>query len=719
MSWRGLCFILAIVCGAHASAASWMDESYEVFLSGKLKRAVTNYRDYPVFWWNFFIFEKGASAGDAQAAAERVCAQIGSTKLKGIGKLPCYFTADAMGEFAQSWLADTALRRDFPGAAEFMTEYSATLGKAALPLPREILKWLRMDPLDELNALKKLLQDKPTGKFEARGAYLYEPESGRVLMPVQFDFPPTHSSESRQVANAIEKLCSEDGACTGVTLFGPHAGSMENEFQVREDVGTVSLVGTLSLLALVAFIIWSRRYPLLYLLPIMGVTLALSAVATVAVFGSIHAISLSFGPGLVGLAMDYGIHAAFLDPRSKHTWRSNFMALITSLVIMILLGFSSIPLLRQMMFFGALGLTLTYFAFYFVMIRYPDAFTVSSFDIRPRPSRALEVVSLICLLGAGAVFMHPLRLDLKNLSYESPKTAELNPWFFKQAKEGVPYTLPETPEVGKWARDNGIRYEGAGNLLPSQDEQERHLNTWRKPCADGLFKSGTQAAKFFAPFEQTVCQRLQARPLTLPAPAYLADFTNGQTWTAVLFPANEQQTAAIHARFPAASSPRELIGEFPKTFATELGWMLPVSLLGALIFLFFHYRRLSLALLAYVPFLTGVGAFALMAWPLQLPLTFVSLAGLLLVFGFSLDYGIFAVDYMLEPTRERAGVWSALTICAVTTTAGFAPMAMGQHPVLHNLGHALLWGSIGTFVGTFWAVPAGFRLLFGKKTVTA
>jgi hypothetical protein len=722
-SWCLAVFLL--FCSQSAQAVPWLDDSYEIFLTKNVRRAATSYRDFPVFWWDFFIFEKGSSPEATKAAAEKLCDELGRMEVKGIKKLPCHFSASDMHDFAESWLADAPLRRDFPGTKEFRALYQETLGKAALPLPRDLLEWLRLDPLDELTHLKTVLQGRSIGTLKPDGPYLVEPESGHLLLPIQFDFPPTDARQTSRINAIVQKLCKAEPGCPGVTLFGPHAGSMENEFQIREDINSVSIVGTLSLLGLILFILWSRRYPLLYLLPIMGVTIALSAGITVAVFGSIHAISLSFGPGLVGLAMDYGIHAAFLDPRSRHTWRSNFMALITSLVIMILLGFSSIPLLQQMMFFGSVGLTLTYIAFYFAMTRFPEHFTVKPFDISPKPWRLMEVVSLICLLGAALIFFHPLRLDLKNLSFETPKTAELGQWFFTKSGDGAPYTVPEEPGLREWALLNHVRYEGVSVFLPPLEEQQRHADTWRTPCAQGLFKDDAQAEKFFAPFTKAACSNLNPLGLTVPGPAYLSDFNNGRDWTAILFPGNDEQAAKIRERFPQANSPREIIATFPKTFTDELSWMLPIAIFGALSFLIYHYRSAGvfgsagLATLACLPFLTGVGAFSIMAIPLELPITFVSLAGLLMVFGFSLDYGIFAVDYMINPTRERRGVWSALVICAVSTNAGFTPMAMGQHPVLHNLGNALLWGSVGTFIGTFWAVPAGYRWLFKRDKVTA
>ncbi len=96
----------------------------------------------------------------------------------------------------------------------------------------------------------------------------------------------------------------------------------------------------------------------------------------------------------------------------------------------------------------------------------------------------------------------------------------------------------------------------------------------------------------------------------------------------------------------------------------------------------------------------------------QLPLSFISLIGLLMVFGFSLDYGIFVVDLMRHRNEGKFGVWSALGVCSFSAVAGFAPLVFAGHPVLNDLGQILLWGSVGTFIGTFWGIPGLYRRFY-------
>lgn len=701
-------FLLFFGMNFASGEPKWLDTTYDSFLTPQMKSAVANYRQYPLFWWNFVVVDRSGPPGQTEKIAAQICYALSESRA--IRKLPCSFNLKNLKEFAESWIADTPLRREFPGS--FDLEWQSTLAKAALPLPREVLEWLRRDPLNELEDLKLRLESRTATPFTRKGGLLIDEHSGRVLIPVQFSFPPTESTRTAQFTEILNELCKKT-SCGGIHMFGPHSGNLENEMQIRRDLDVVSSIGIGALVFLFGFILYTRRQRLLLLFPVMGLGVLCAGVLTVLVFGRIHAVALSFGPALVSLAMDYGIHAAFLDPRAKSTWRSNFIALLTSLVIMALLGLSAIPLLQQMMFFAVSGLILTYGFFYLAMTRWPRHFAVEKFALAPRPSKPLAGLSFTLALAVLGLFALPLHLDIKQMNFQSAKSEQLIQWFQKENGIELPYTVVENSveqshAAKAWADANGIRYEGLANDLPPAHIQAKHKSTWQEFCQGDYFMRSEQAERFFPPFINLVCGE---RP---EVPNYLADFYSSGKWLGVFFAANETQADAVKERFPAATSPREVIVEFPKIFAGELRWMLPVSLLGALLFLGLYYKNLPLALLSALPFACGVGAFTAMIFILNLPLNFISFMGLLMVFGFSIDYGIFAVDFMKDPTKDREGVWSALTICAATTITGFAPLAFAGHPVLNSLGHALLWGSVGTFIGSFWGVPAGFRFLRRK-----
>lgn len=97
------------------------------------------------------------------------------------------------------------------------------------------------------------------------------------------------------------------------------------------------------------------------------------------------------------------------------------------------------------------------------------------------------------------------------------------------------------------------------------------------------------------------------------------------------------------------------------------------------------------------------------------PVDLISILGLLMVFGFSIDYGVFATDLYVKnsealqkmdlPHLEQS-VFSTLSLAAFTNLVGFFPLVFAQHTVLHQLGYALFFGTLGTYFGTIWGVPA-------------
>jgi hypothetical protein len=290
-------------------------------------------------------------------------------------------------------------------------------------------------------------------------------------------------------------------------------------------------------------------------------------------------------------------------------------------------------------------------------------------------------------------------------------TTSLQPYWLEESGEDP---LASSHVTRAWAESEKIPYEGPANFLPPEDEQKKNTDGWNALCAQPpKFKFSPVQERFFAPFfENTGCQNLGVRDLRNDPPDYLKDFQAQGQWASLLFPSSDAQVAKLKERFPQATTPREIFSEFPKIFMRELAWMVPLAFTLALVFLFFHFRTAGFTLLSIVPFLTGVGCYAIVAVAFQLPLSFISLIGLLMVFGFSLDYGIFVVDLMREHNENKYGVWSALSVCSFSAVAGFAPLVFAGHPVLNDLGQTLLWGSLGTFIGTFWGIPGLYRRIF-------
>lgn len=705
-----------LLISMQASAADWLDQSHEVFLTKKLNAVTSRYREFPMFWWNFVIIDGNLSP----QSAESFCQDLEKEWRPALLKLPCRFSPENLSALTTDWVHDLYLRRAVPSAQEWNQQMNSILIKAAMPLPRSLLDLLRTDPLNTLNELKQKLDQRKIFDLPLRGGQILAKENSERWIPLQLDYSPADSQRTKELMVSLQKICEHTEGCKSVHMFGPHFSALENETRVRDDIEVVSLAGTISLVLLVAFVLITRRYKIVWLMPILLIGLSIAAAVTVLVFGKIHGITLAFGPGIVGLAMDYGVHAVFMDPRSRSTWKSNLAGLLTTLVILIILIFSEIPLLRQMMFFSAFGLVISFALFYVFLHLWPSIFETAPYEFSPKTWLAGEYFAIAMLAAAGLIILKPLDLSIQHLNYESPRSVAARSWFGRHTTSLQPYLIEESShdplssahKTKKWAEEQNISYEGIANFLPAQDEQSKNLTTWTSFCDKQFIFTSTQT-RFFAPFlDKFPCQELKTKDPRLNAPDYIKDFSARESWASLLFPTDNEQVKKVKDQFAEAITPREIFPEFPRIFIRELSWMVPIAFLSALLFLFWHFRSLGFTLLAIVPFLTGLGCYAAIAVAFDLPLSFISLIGLLMVFGFSLDYGIFVVDLLREHSESKFGVWSALTLCSFSTLAGFAPLIFAGHPVLNDLGQTLLWGSFGTYVGTFWGIPGLYRRIY-------
>lgn len=708
--------LLSLLTAALAwSAPVKVDQSFEIFLSPSIRQAATVYRDYPIFWWNSLVVDWPAANASGISKSQDLCHELARLDARSIRKIPCQLNFSSLGREIEDWLRDTPGRVPY-SQTQVDSRLSESLTKASLPLGSDLFSLLRLDPLDQIHDLARRWSAGSGRVFESKGGIFWDAPTGRALVPVQMSFPPTEGGRTREFMAQVLTLCERFG-CKGVQLFGPHAGSLENEMQIRQDAETVTWMGLSALAVLLIAILALGRQRLLLLLPLLAISIGVSAFLTHALFGSIHAITLSFGPGLVGLAMDYGIHAAFARSGGRSLWKTNGLGLATTLTILVLLSFSSVPLIRQMMVFSLIGLILSFGLFYLAFQFSPEWFQVKPFA-KIQPAAKIWPVRLVEILMAcsALLLLHPLGLDLRYMNYESAETRELTNWFRSKGEMGLPYSqiikatelvADNGQDILKWADSNGIRYQGPARFLAPPTEASSHRTGWLTSfCEDHRKKLSPQMQKLFHPGFEFLCQ--PSRLFSFPR--YLNDFRNEESLVHVLFAQDETQASLIRTKFPDAFSPREVLSRFPQAFSSELIWMVPTSIGLSLLMMFLYYRRIRFAIAALFPFLSALGFFALVVTIFNLPVTFVSILALLMVFGFSLDYGIFAVDSLIDTCAENQGVWSALSICALSTAIGFAPLLGAQHPVLHSLGLALFCGAIGTFIGTYWAIPGWVKV---------
>jgi predicted RND superfamily exporter protein len=212
-------------------------------------------------------------------------------------------------------------------------------------------------------------------------------------------------------------------------------------------------------------------------------------------------------------------------------------------------------------------------------------------------------------------------------------------------------------------------------------------------------------------FENLPCKEIKIHGAGNPPPAYLRDTVSDKNWLTIWLPKSPEEIKAIKNYDTKSYSLGEVVMLFPKTLGAELVWMLPLSLGLTLLLLIGYYRRLAPSLVSLLPFLSGVGMYFACVVVFGWSFSFISIISLIMIFGFSIDYGIFAANlYILKDPPEPRGVWTCLLFAGLVTLLGFLPLALCRHPVLIHLGQTLVAGTAGTLIGTLWGIPGVFQL---------
>ena len=716
-------FVALVLCASATARGAVIDDSVGIFFPPALKDLQYSQTEFPVFWWNFAVIDPRGGEANFSRAGE-VCGILKHDQPSPVGRVVC---GDDLGEFTRTladWSGDMVLREPFDAKnpQRYRRAISETLSAISLlgTANQEIFQLLRHDPLNQWqDYLRTGMSMIPPGFRRERGLLL-DGESRRLIIPVQFAVTP----KMKNVAALMQDL----EKFPDVHLVGAHASAFANESQVHVDLDRVSLVGVTVLALFILLLVVKGRVGALLLFPPVALAMTLAAAVTALIDGSIHGLTLAFGSGIVGLAIDYGLHGAF-NSASSRTWRSNLIGLLTTLAGLLVLAFSGVPLIRQMMIFASIGIALGCLFFYLVCRYFPRYFCLKPIHLPFPEFRGSWVVILGLIIAgiAGALRANPT-FDLRRFNYAAEADAAAANWFFGQAANRETFLLLHAPQdfpeasadEKRWADDQKIHYEGLGNSLPRSEAQTANETSWiRGGCPDLRRTLPATALKIFGPFMNGICE---ARPIIASFAAltdknYLRPFVGKDKFISLLMSEDSAQESAIRQKFIGIHSLADSVRGFADSLRADLRWMIPLSMALCTAILALYYRRWKFVLISYIPFLSGLGLFTVAEKVSGETVDLISVLGLVMVFGFSVDYGIFVTDiFAFRQPRDRLPVVQMiLLIAALTNVIGFFPMLFARHPVLHQLGFALFFGTSGTFLGTRWGLPWILNLVCPKE----
>ncbi len=543
------------------------------------------------------------------------------------------------------------------------------------------------------------------------------PSSARKLYWITQKDSPLEASGQEPVFEALAKARDhareqQPGLRFDYTGVGAFAEASRTRIQME-----VTRLNTLTFLFVVGVLGFFLRRPRL-VLPLAGLlalSIASALYVTLAVFSSVHILTLVIGSILVGVAIDYGLHIFLHKPSSgsRNTLlRPLFTGAVSTAGGFAFLLFSELPLLNQVGTFTVTGLLAALLFGLLLKRLFPDSVAVPYLTPRFRPFSLVPGYAALplVLLAAAAAFLVSWHDDIRELDYPHPelqeRDREIRGLFDSQASGNAYFVLGSTPSEARenlqaWLAGTPDRdAEHLGAILPVPSRSE---SAWRLFQPAGFLPALRQAldhAEFeleaFSPFEEDWKEFLETQPTerlynrqleafsdALPLPlSMLLQVKPDLTWFLVRRTGDSDSIDKL----PSFVRPVQQLETLNASFAlyressTRL-ILTGCALLGLIVLL--AYRRQALSCV-YPPLLAAaatLGAAALVFEHLNL----FHLIGLFLGTCIALDYALFATEQRLAGGNLPASV----PLSALTTFGVFSILATSAIGAVQALGFSV------------------------------
>lgn len=668
----------------------------DIFFPKEISNFIKTFESFDLGMWNYIIV-------DTSKDIESLCDELKLMRKSHFEKVMCAPELSDHAPLLNSYLRDQYFIFKAPSSYSLLESSTHEMSKLSMFMGEEgqkLLKLTRIDPMNFKESFFEKIKKLSNNDFSWIKGVLSHLDSKKSVIPVQFSYSPNNFTKTDELYNILNKYNS--------ILIGRHQGFYGNRTQIEKDLKSVTMA-TITLMAIfLIFLYFNKLHSTMLLFVPIGVGILSACLVVILSYGSIHGLTLSFGVGIIGLSLDYGIHA-LLGENSKRVWTSNLFGLVTTGIVFIIFFFSQVPLLRQMMLFSVVGLIVSFLSTK-IFIKYIKI--KGDFKVRFPTSKIFLALGVIPLLALFTLPFVNLNFDFNRFDYIKSDSKPIRDWFYKSwSKDKLFFKLYKKESIDELYKDFDhsklipINRESIASYLPKRSQLKSNLESWKKLLNEPKDRIISNE-RLFGPFFENI-DNIGTFPLERSEPAkYLKHLVSKDSYISLWFSPGDKFSNQLKKSVIGIKSLSEIFVNFSRSISLELIILTPLTFISIILILLFRYRNLTQPLMCLFPFIFSLGLYLLVQRVFLFPISFMSIIGIFLIYGLSVDYGIFSTDFYVGDKESHFDLNSCLFVSWLSSIIGFLPLALCSHNVLKDLGLAIIIGLLGVWFSTFYILPS-------------
>ena len=635
---------------------------------------------------------------------------------------------------------------------------------------RQSLQHRLQDMANPLPAFfKKRIPEDPTGAFQgllnkwkstnmvkmAHGVWFSSDQPVALLVAETatggFDLDSQEAIQTF-LTTTIEKIQATLSPPTELTLIrsGPSVFAVQSRAVIKKDARWLSMLGAGLVITLLLMTYRSLTILFLSLVPLVT-GLLVAGITVFIMFDFIHGMTLAFGATLIGVAIDYPLHACAhlnADQSARKTimgvWPTIRLGATTTAIGYGAMLFSSFPGLSQLGLFAIVGLLTAAAATRWLLpvlvprtvkTPIPWASYLPLQYVGVRLGIIIIPVSMVLSLSYLVSSEKPFwEMDVANLSPVPKNLRDRDIWLRQElgapaVRDMIVVVAPDEQQVLEQSENlkatleqlvddrHMAGYEMAADYLPSiqlqklrqealpdQTTLQSHLEEAQRdlPFKPGLFDTFVQSttdAKSLDPLEM---KTIGGTPIATKIRSLLYPLDDQWVGTILIRDVKNRQAIqqAIHTEMLPSVHYLDLKYEsnhMVTTYRQEVMTYLTIGIGCLVVILGIGLQSFIKVAAVLFPIAGSIILDLSILHALGERLSLFHLAALLLVFGIGLDYTLF-FQRAHQTAAERQQTISAIMVCSLTTIAVFGLLACSQTPVLRGIGLTAFFGSLCCFL---------------------